>query len=159
MSCGSGDGDEYGSFEHGVALGYGDGCHLAVDTGLDGVFHFHGLEGYDCVGCLDFLAYGYVDVEHGAGQRSFYGGASCCGSGGGLRDYFFAGGGAGCGCRFGSGYLDGGGSLLLEFNLVGGAVYFNFGYAVVDVADGYLVEVAVDFIFILFHCCYEGDED
>ena len=53
---------------------------------------------------------------------------------------------------FRCGYFDGGGGFLLEFHLIGGPVYFDFGDAMVDVADAHFVNVTVDFILVFFHC-------
>ena len=41
---------------------------------------------------------------------------------------------------------------FLHFYFVMGAVHFHIGNVVFYVSDGYLVEVAVDFVFIFFHC-------
>ena len=65
---------------------------------------------------------------------------------------FFPGGGAGCSQGLGSAPTTGAAFFAVEFDFVGHAVDFYLSEVVVDVADGNGVVVAVDFIFIFFHC-------
>ena len=144
------DGNKSCAFKHGIAGIYGYRCHTSVASGMYGVFHFHGFEEHHCVGGLDGVAYFYGYGNHCSGQGRFDSCSRACACRG-FGDNFFAGCGARCGRwtrrLYGSDFC---GFCLVDFDFVRHAVHFHLGQVVVDVAYGNIIDVAVDFIFVLF---------